>query len=174
MLDFSGKSVLVSGGTSGIGQAIADAFSVAGARVVAAGLVADTDLQAPIRAEIFDVTDDDAVQNLIADIPVLDVLVNAAGIIRRDTEFELKTFAEVLDVNLTGAMRVCRASHSKLVASKGCIINIATVHFHQGDNAERILVDYNDGKAVCAIGVSQEAPFKQRDVKNFEYAAFTS
>lgn len=127
MFDFNGKSVLVSGGTSGIGQAIARAFSVSGARVVAAGLATDTELQTPIRAEIFDVTDDDAVQNLVADIPVLDIVVNAAGIIRRDTEFELKTFAEVLDVNLTGAMRVCRAAHSKLVTSRGCIINIASM-----------------------------------------------
>ncbi len=127
MFDFRERSVLVSGGTSGIGRAIAQAFSRAGANVVAAGLAGDTELHAPIRSSIFDVTDNDAVQKLIADIPALDVVVNAAGIIRRDQEFEVDAFAEVLDVNLTGAMRVCRAAHSKLAESKGCIINIASM-----------------------------------------------
>jgi NAD(P)-dependent dehydrogenase (short-subunit alcohol dehydrogenase family) len=127
MFDFRAKSVLVSGGTSGIGRAIAEAFSLAGAKVIAAGLAVETELQGQIGTRIFDVTDDDAVQDLITGIPALDVVVNAAGIIRRDTEFELKTFAEVLDVNLTGAMRVCRAAHSKLVGSNGCIINIASM-----------------------------------------------
>lgn len=127
MFDFREKSVLVSGGTSGIGRGIAEAFSRAGANVVAAGLAGDTELRAPIRTSIFDVTDNDAVQKLIVDIPALDVVINAAGIIRRDQEFEVDAFAEVLDVNLTGAMRVCHAAHSKLVASKGCIINIASM-----------------------------------------------
>ena len=127
MFDFREKSVLVSGGTSGIGRAIAEAFSQAGANVVAAGLAGDRELRAPIRTSIFDVTDNDAVQKLIADIPALDVVVNAAGIIRRDEEFEMEAFTEVLDVNLTGAMRVCRAARLKLAASKGCIINIASM-----------------------------------------------
>lgn len=127
MFDFSGKSVLVSGGTSGIGRAIAEAFSRAGASVIAAGLAADEELRVPIRTFIFDVTDNSAVLKLIAGIPVLDVVVNAAGIIRRDKEYELETFAEVLDVNLTGVMRICRAAHPKLAASKGCIINIASM-----------------------------------------------
>jgi NAD(P)-dependent dehydrogenase (short-subunit alcohol dehydrogenase family) len=127
MFDFREKSVLVSGGTSGIGRAIAEAFSAAGASVVAAGLPSGPELRAPIQTAIFDVTDNDAVQKLIADIRALDVVVNAAGIIRRDHEFELETFAEVLDVNLTGAMRVCGAAHSKLAASNGCIINIASM-----------------------------------------------
>ena len=119
--------MLVSGGTSGIGRAIADAFSVAGASVVAAGLAGDQELNAPTRTEAFDVTDDEAVQELVTGVPALDIVVNAAGIIRRDKEFELATFSEVLDVNLTGTMRVCKAAHSKLVASRGCIINIASM-----------------------------------------------
>lgn len=127
MFNFCGKSVLVSGGTSGIGRAIAQAFSAAGADVVAAGLASDEEPRARIRSETFDVTDNDAVQRIVESITTLDVVVNAAGIIRRDKEFELESFEKVLDVNLTGAMRVCGAAHSKLSASKGCIINIASM-----------------------------------------------
>jgi len=53
--------------------------------------------------------------------------VNAAGIIRRDEEFGLDVFAQVLDVNLVGAMRVCMAAHSKLRVSEGSIVNIASM-----------------------------------------------
>src|SRR5262249_28750999 len=55
------------------------------------------------------------------------VVVNAAGIIRRDEEFDLSVFTEVLDVNLVGAMRVCMAAHKKLMASRGSIVNIASM-----------------------------------------------
>ncbi|MBV8072437.1 MAG: SDR family oxidoreductase [Acidobacteriaceae bacterium] len=57
----------------------------------------------------------------------IDVVVNAAGIIRRDEEFRLDAFTEVLDVNLIGAMRICVAAHPKLTRSGGSIINIASM-----------------------------------------------
>lgn len=127
MFDFSGKSVLVTGGSSGIGRAIASAFARAGAQVIAAGLRLENGEPLPADFAELDVTDGDAVNRLVSRIPTLDFAVNAAGIISRDKEFELDTFIRVIDVNLTGAMRVSMAAYPKLKQSRGAIVNIASM-----------------------------------------------
>jgi NAD(P)-dependent dehydrogenase (short-subunit alcohol dehydrogenase family) len=133
MFDFHEMRVLVTGGTSGIGRAIAEAFALAGADVLALGLACKESLPAPIQTEILDITDNEAVDKLVSGLPALHVVVNAAGVIRRDEEFDLDVFTQVLDVNLISAMRVCMAAHSKLRASRGSIINIAsTLSFFGG------------------------------------------
>ncbi len=127
MFDFKNKQVFVTGGTSGIGRAIAEAFRQAGAKVTAAGLPSAESLPSQIQTEIVDITDAAAVETAISRLSELHVVVNAAGIIRRDAEFSIDVFAQVLDVNLTGAMRVCMAAHPKLKASGGCVVNIASM-----------------------------------------------
>jgi NAD(P)-dependent dehydrogenase (short-subunit alcohol dehydrogenase family) len=127
MFVFQGKSVLVTGGGSGIGRAVAEAFSSAGAQVIAADIGNQPNLPDGIRAELADVTDAAAIEQLVARIPELDVVVNAAGIIRRDEEFTLDVFKRVLDINLTGAMCVSLAAHAKLKQSGGSLINIASM-----------------------------------------------
>lgn len=127
MFDFAGKSVVVTGGTSGIGHAIASAFQQAGAKVVAAGLPSIDPPVPNVETEIVDVADNQAIERLFAKVPEVNILVNAAGIIRRDAEFELDVFAQVLDVNLTGIMRACVAARAKLTAAKGSIVNVASM-----------------------------------------------
>lgn len=127
MFNFQDKRVLVTGGTSGIGLAIAQAFSLAGADVIAVGLASNGSLGDKIQTTILDITDGAAVEKFMRDISELHVVVNAAGIIRRDEEFGVDVFKQVLDVNLVSVMRVCTAAHPKLRMSGGSIINIASM-----------------------------------------------
>ncbi len=131
----SRRSVLVSGGSSGIGAAIAHAFAAVGGRVVATGAsqaeVAAAQKDKAFHAidlRVLDVRDGAAVQALVASIDRLDVLVNCAGTIRRGgAEHDPEVFAEVLDINLSGTMRVCTAARRKLAAQRGCIVNTASM-----------------------------------------------
>jgi len=129
---FEGRHVLVTGGTSGIGAAIASAFLAEGAIVTATGVskqeVADARRNMPgLDAQLLDVRDNDAVTALISALPALHHVVNCAGMIRRGAEHDPQVFADVLDVNLTGTMRVCAAARAKLKESGGTIVNTASV-----------------------------------------------
>lgn len=127
MYNFTGKTVLVTGGTSGIGRAIGEAFAAAGAQVLAAGLPGPESSAAGLRAVHLDVSDAAAIQRLCTGISSLDILINAAGVIRRDEEFDPEVFAQVVDINLTGTMRMCAAAKPLLAKAGGSIVNIASM-----------------------------------------------
>ena len=74
-----------------------------------------------------DVADGASVTAAFAGLGRLDILVNAAGIIRRAAEYELDVFEQVIDVNLTGTMRLCTAARPLLAATQGAIVNIASM-----------------------------------------------
>lgn len=131
---YTGKTVFVTGGTSGIGAAIGRGFIEAGAKLVSTG-VSDAEIEAagrdPVlataRLERLDVRDRAAVERLVFDLPSLDVVINCAGIIRRDAELDPDVFSDVVDINLTGSMRVCAAARPKLRESRGSIVNLASM-----------------------------------------------
>lgn len=127
---FRDRHVLVVGGSSGIGAA----FRAQGAVVTISGATAEEVARARATPELKDVTaieldvrDDDAVRQAIGALAQLDVLVNCAGVIRRGEELDPVIFAQVLDINLNGSMRTCAAARVPLKASKGCIINTASM-----------------------------------------------
>jgi NAD(P)-dependent dehydrogenase (short-subunit alcohol dehydrogenase family) len=129
---FKGHHVLVTGGTSGIGAGIAAAFMAEGARVTVTGIsCAETETAMAahpgLRAEVLDVRDGAAVRGLIDSLPSLHHVVNCAGVIRRVEEHEPDVFADVVDINLTGTMRVCSAARARLKESRGSIVNTASV-----------------------------------------------
>lgn len=125
---FAHRQVLVVGGTSGIGAGIADAFARHGAQVLVTG-ASDAEAAAVERcaACALDVRDDAAVRALVDGLPRLDIVVNCAGILRRGDEHDPAVFAQVIDINLNGTMRVAAASRSKLAQARGCIVNTASM-----------------------------------------------
>jgi NAD(P)-dependent dehydrogenase (short-subunit alcohol dehydrogenase family) len=125
---------LVTGGTSGIGAGIADALAGCGAVVTVTGATPDEAAAARGQpsfrcrdAVALDVRDGAAVGRLIADLPRLDILVNCAGTIRRGAEHEPAVFAEVIDINLNGTMRLCAAARPLLARARGAIVNTASM-----------------------------------------------
>jgi NAD(P)-dependent dehydrogenase (short-subunit alcohol dehydrogenase family) len=125
-------SALVTGGASGIGLAIANAMVDAGYAVTATGLTAEHIQAIPSRPHLsavqLDVTSPESAAAVLARFDELAALINCAGVIfRNGAEFDLETFQKVLDVNLTGTMRMCVASRAKLATARGCIVNTASM-----------------------------------------------
>jgi NAD(P)-dependent dehydrogenase (short-subunit alcohol dehydrogenase family) len=119
---FDGKRVLVIGGTSGIGAAIAEGFAGQGAAVTVTGAEGTRP-----GAVTLDVRDRAAVEGVVAGMGRLDHLIYCAGIIRRGDEHDPAVFADVLAINLTGAMIACAAARPALAQSGGTIILTASM-----------------------------------------------
>lgn len=126
------KTALITGGARGIGWGIAEAMLKAGYHVTVTGLTEAEVGAAPsrpgLRAVRLDVTSDAEVAALFAGVERLDALVNCAGVIMRGAEFDIAAFQKVIDVNLTGTMRMCVAARPKLAASgEAAIVNTASM-----------------------------------------------
>ncbi|HEV3239861.1 MAG TPA: SDR family oxidoreductase [Casimicrobiaceae bacterium] len=131
---FRDKVALVAGGTSGIGAAIGNALAELGASVTVTGGTTAEAEEAQTRANFWveraialDVRDAVAIAACFSPLSRLDILINCAGTIRRGEEHDPKVFAEVIDVNLNGTMRLCSAARPLLAKTKGCIVNTASM-----------------------------------------------
>jgi len=139
-LDFSGKQVLVIGGSSGIGNGIARAFRAHGARVHVCGTRASksdyspddgSDLEGLDYTQL-DVGEPAGLETFKPAFDRLDVLVLAQGaVIYRRGEFEMDGFRKVLEVNLMSLMACATKFHEMLSASKGSLIIVSsTAAYH--------------------------------------------
>ncbi len=135
--DFSGTRVLVTGGSSGIGAAIARGFTAAGADVVITGTRAsaseyDGDLSAYEYRQL-ELTDKKTINALAASFDRLDVLVNNAGANFPGGKHEAApdVFEESVAINLFGGYRLAVGCKDKLAASRleggGSVINMASM-----------------------------------------------
>ncbi len=125
------RTVLITGGTGGIGAGVAQVLAARGWQVIAASAsdkeIAGFDAPPGARAVRMDVTDAASVGQVLGGLDRLDGLVNCAGILRRGEEYDLDVFEQVIAVNLTGTMRCCLAAHPLLAASGGAIVNTASM-----------------------------------------------
>lgn len=126
-----GRVALVTGAASGIGRATATRLRDEGARVV--GLdIAPVDLSG-IRGVQCDLRDEDQVADAIADAVGwggrIDLLANVAGVAAsaHTTDVTLAEWDRILAVNLTGTFLACRAALPHLIATRGAIVNVASL-----------------------------------------------
>ena len=129
-----GRVALVTGGASGIGEAICRRFAAAGATV----LIADRDLAraqtlekelAGSKALFCDITIQQNVVEMFSGIPQLHILVNNAGIghVGGIEDTELEHFERLFDVNVKGLFLVTRSAMPLLLSSRGTVINLGSV-----------------------------------------------
>jgi 3-oxoacyl-[acyl-carrier protein] reductase len=159
-LDFSGKQVLVVGGSSGIGNGIARAFRAKGARVFVCGTRVNAgDYLAEEGSQLdgldyaqLDVSNPQAIEQFSLSLSSLDVLVLAQGaVIYRRGEFEMSGFRKVLEVNLMSLMACATKFHPLLREAKGSLIIVsstAAYHSTMGNPA------YNASKT-GAVGLTR-------------------
>lgn len=119
------KTAVVTGGSSGMGLAIARRLRADGIRPVV------LDLQAPPEEFTFyqvDLRSNNQIRDALAQIPQIDILVNNAGVyfekyLEDTTEDDLD---RMVDVNVKGTFRMSREALPKLLARRGCIVTIAS------------------------------------------------
>jgi len=133
-----GKTAVITGGTSGIGKAIAEEYLKQGAEVVISGYTVEKGEKAAdeIGCDFVacDVRDYDEVVELVEGTVDryggLDVMVNNAGVgsEARLGNMELDEWRRVVDTNLDGVMHGSKAALPHLLESEGCIINVASIY----------------------------------------------
>ncbi len=144
LLDLSGRTAVVIGGTSGIGRVLALGLAAAGADVVASSRRAEQvestarEIESLARRSLripCDVCDRGSLENLLArtleSFGKVNILVNCAGKIKRapTIDFPEESWRDILETNLTGTLRGCQI-FGRHMLERGCgrIINVASLN----------------------------------------------
>lgn len=133
--DFSvaGKTVLITGGSGGIGSAFTRAFLAHGANVIAADVTAASNSNDDrVRRVALDVRSDTDVDALAASTSQLHAVIHCAGRLARWEEYKPEVFMDILDIHLVGALRLANAFRPHLKSSKGCIIHMGSMYSYFG------------------------------------------
>ncbi len=161
-LDFTGKRVLVTGSTKGIGRGAAEGFHALGARVAINGRIAETVAQAieeigsgdrliAAPGDLSSVAEiNRIVPKIIADLGGLDILVNNAG--RGDDclidDIDEAYWEKMFALNLKGAFFTAQACVPALKDSRGSIVNVASVAGIKGSGAGMLVYSTTKGAVV--------------------------
>ena len=152
--DFAGARVVVTGGTSGIGHAIASGFATSGADVIVTGTRVsadeyDLDL-GQFTYQRLQLDDPESIDETVSSLDSLDVLVNNAGANLPGglDEWTAEGFAASVELNLVGPMRLTTACRRLLFASDltggASVVNLASMTAYRGTT---IVPGYGSAKA---------------------------
>ena len=124
------RTAIITGAESGIGAAVAERFRNAGIKVYSLDMAASADFQV-------DVSNSDQVNQAVAEIGFVDILINSAGITGPNTPLIQTTDADwnrTIAINLNGTFNTCRAVVPGMVAKGwGRIVNIASIAGKEGN-----------------------------------------
>ena len=132
--DFSGRSILVTGASSGIGRATVEALCASGASVVAAARnvneLARLAEETGCEPMMLDVSDESAIDDALGSLDAFDGLVNCAGIalLERAVDTTGASFDHVMGVNARGAVLVAKHVARGMIDAKraGSIVNVSS------------------------------------------------
>ena len=173
-MDFSGKKVLITGATGGIGGALIKKFLKYNASVLGTG----TNLEKlknlkeefpSLITEQFNISKHDKIDEFVdkasSDLGGLDILINNAGITKDNLSLRMKSdeWQNVIDINLSSTFYLCKAAIKKMLKNKyGRIVNITSIVGHTGNVGQG---NYSASKAgVVAMSKSLAIEYAKKNI----------